>query len=362
MNALLKRGYKVIAYTNSGHIEEPVILRGTNITVCIAPTKPQPGRRFFRYEIQELASLMQQHPADVIYAFWSYEYAWAALNSGIPSIVSIHDIARKIFFTQCDVFRFVRLLMNKVVTWKARHLVANSSYTYNQLSASLKEKSVIINNFFTPDLEQKVNKPLRKENVIVSVTNGFNTRKGIPMALRAFARLRKDFPALEYHLLGVDMEPGGLANTYAMQHGLEQGVTFIGPLGHDELIQKVANAKVLLHPSVEESFGMAVLESMVVGTPVVGGNKSGFVPFLLDNGKAGVLCDVSSPDHIAAAVAKLLTDDAFATKTADGAYRFVQDNFSEEVVIGQHIKLYEAVRSLYRSEGKAAPVIEAKAY
>ncbi|GHA80368.1 glycosyltransferase family 4 protein [Pontibacter akesuensis] len=347
INALLKRGYKVIAYTNSGTITEPLVLHGHNLTVCVARTKPQPGRRFFRYEINELKNLMQQHPADVIYAFWTYEYAWSALKSGIPTIVSIHDIARKIFLTQCDMFRFVRLIMNKIVTTRARHLAANSSYTYSQLSKSLKKKTVTLNNFFTSDIEDTVTKPEQKENYIVSVINGFNTRKGVPLALHAFAKVREAFPDVNYHLIGVDMEPDGLAHAYAKQHNLEQGVKFLGPLVHDNLIQLVANAKVLLHPSREESFGMAVIESMVVGTPVVGGRESGFIPHLLDHGKAGLLCNVYSADEVAAAVKKLLSDDAFARDVAAYAYRFAQDNFSEEVVVKQHLELYESIISKY---------------
>lgn len=347
INALLKRGYKVIAYTNSGTITEPMVLHGHNLTVCVARTKPQPGRRFFRYEIQELKSIIQQHPADIIYAFWTYEYAWAALKSGIPTIVSIHDIAHKIFFTQCDMFRFVRLIMNKIVTTRAKHLAANSSYTYSQLSSNLKKKAVTLNNFFTSDIEDTVTKPDRKENYIVSVVNGFNTRKGVPLALHAFAKVREKFPDLSYHLIGVDMQPGGLAHAYAKQHNLESGVKFVGPLVHDNLIQLVANAKVLLHPSREESFGMAVIESMVVGTPVVAGRESGFIPYLLDHGKAGLLCDVYSEEDVAAAVARLLSDEAFAAELAAAGYRFAQDNFSEEVVVKQHLELYESIASQY---------------
>lgn len=346
INALLKRGYNVIAYTNSGTIEQPMVLHGTNLTVCVAQTKPQPGRRFFRYEIQELKRLMQQHPADVIYAFWTYEYAWAALKSGIPTVVSIHDIAWKIFLTQRDMFRFVRLIMDKVVTWKAKHLAANSSYTYDQLSGSLKRKTVTINNFFTPDLELSINKPARKDNCIVSVTNGFNTRKGIPTALRAFAKVHEKFPEVEYHLIGVDMEPEGLAHLYAKQHGLERGVKFLGPLTHDQLLQNVANAKLLLHPSVEESFGMAVLESMVIGTPVVAGKKSGFIPYLLDHGKAGLLCNVYSEEDMANTIVRLLTDCSLASDIAAHAYQYAQDNFSEEVVLQQHLNVYKAIASV----------------
>jgi len=342
-NALLRRGHKLVLYTNSGSIAAPVVLKSENVTACIGTTKPQAGRRFFQHEIKELAGLMRAHPADVVYAFWSYEYAWAALKSGLPAIVSVHDIAGKIFRTQTDMFRFVRLMMNYIVLKKADHLVANSVYTYKQLSGKQKSKTQVIDNFFAPDIEQSVVRPAEKENYIISVVNGFTKRKGIYQGLHAFARIRARFPTLEYHLIGIEMEENGAAHNYARAHQLEQGVRFLGHLTHDKLLQRVANARLLLHPSVEESFGMSLLESMVVGTPVVAGKDSGFVPYLLDHGKAGLLCDVHSPEDIAAKALQLLSDKTLADATATYAYRFAQDNFSEEAIVRKHVALYEAV-------------------
>lgn len=343
VNALLRRGYELIVYTNSGSITQPKVLKADNITICIGTMKPQPGRRFFWHEINELANLMRNHPADVVYAFWSYEYAWAALKSGIPAIVSVHDIASKIFRTQTDMFRLVRLVMNYIVLNKADHLVANSVYTFNQLSGKHKHKAKVLDNFFSPGIEEDIVRPAEKENFIISVVNGFTKRKGIHRSLQAFASIRAAFPSLEYHLIGVEMEEGGTAHTYAKQHGLDQGVKFIGHLTHEELLQRVVNAKVLLHPSVEESFGMAVLESMVVGTPVVGGKDSGFVPYLLDHGRAGMLCDIYSPDDIARKTIELLSDKALAEDVANKACSFARLHFSEEAIVRKHIELYESV-------------------
>jgi glycosyltransferase involved in cell wall biosynthesis len=343
INALVKRGYNVIAYTNSGDITEPIILHSGQVTLCIGCTKPQPGRRFFKYERDQLRALMEQYPADIIYAFWTYEYAWAALDSGIPTVVSIHDIAHKILFNQPDIFRLVRFFMNAIVMRKAKWLVANSRYTYSQLSTRNKKKATVLNNFYTNYLDDLTPASITKENYIISVVMGFTKRKGIPKALHAFALLRKKHPSLEYRLIGVDMEPGGAAQQYAQQYNVEDGVRFLGPLPHPELIQQVARAKALLHPSVEESFGMAVLESMIAGTPVVGGKHSGFIPFLLNNGDAGLLCEITSETEIAESVERLLTDVALADRIASKAYAYAKANFSEEVVLPQHIQLYSNI-------------------
>ncbi|WP_299759201.1 glycosyltransferase family 4 protein [uncultured Pontibacter sp.] len=346
INALIKRGHHVIAYTNSGDISEPTVLYSKQVTVCIGCTKPQPGRRMFNFEREQLKALMLQHPSDIIYAFWTYEYAWAALDSGIPTVVSIHDIAWKILLKQPDMFRLVRFIMNTIVIFRAKWLVANSTYTYSQLSARNKRKATVINNFYTPYLDELTPSGIVKGNYIISVVMGFTKRKGVPRALHAFAKLKKQFPALEYHLIGADMEPGGAAQQYARQHNLEDGVQFLGPLSHQELTQRVAAAKALLHPSEEESFGMAVLESMIAGTPVVGGQRSGFVPYLLDQGNAGVLCDIYSDEEMAAAVGRLLTDDAYAQQVASKAYSFAKANFSEEVVTAQHLQLYTSILNM----------------
>lgn len=343
VNALLRRGYKVVIYTNSGASDKPAVITADNITICIGTLKPQPGRRFFRHEINELSDLMRQHPADVVYAFWSYEYAWAAIDSGIPAIVSVHDNAGKIFRTQTDMFRLVRLIMNYIVLNKAEHLVANSVYTYNQLPARHRRKATVLDNFFSPGIEEDIVKPAEKENNIISVVNGFTKRKGIHRSLQAFASIRAAFPTLEYHLVGIEMEEGGAAHIYAKQHGLDQGVKFIGHQTHEQLLQRVANAKLLLHPSVEESFGMAVLESMVVGTPVVGGKDSGYVSYLLDHGRAGMLCDIYSPEDIARKAIELLSDKALAEDVARKAYDFAQLYYSEEAIVQKHLELYKAV-------------------
>ena len=343
INALLKRGFKVIAYTNSTEISEPMVLESGNLKVCISRQKPQPGRRFFLFEVEDLRQMMTAHPADFISAFWSYEFAWAALKTGKPTVVSMHDVAFQILRKIPDMFRLVRWMINYIVVSKADFLLANSAYTYNQLDRRTKSKTRVIDNFYPATLHHRLAATAQKGNYIITVAQGFTHRKNIETGLQAFALLRKQFPELEYYLVGVDSEEGGLAQQYAQKYNLTDGVRFMGPMPYDDVFKLIQSARVLLHPSREESFGMVLLEAMVARTPVVGGKNSGYIPHLLNYGKAGLLCDVESPHSMATEVGHILSDEKLYQTLVQEGYTYAEENFSEDVIVKKHLTYYSEV-------------------
>ena len=344
INALLKRGHEVVAYTTSAGIGHSIVYRGENLIICIARRRERyAARDLFKSERKDLVELMRSCPVDIINAQWSYEFAWAALDSGIPTLVTLHDYALTILKYQFDGYRFMRLITNYIVLKEAQYLSANSQYLFNLLSKKNKRKTRVIPNFYARNLEEYCSKPEEKSNFIISVSNGFGRRKNISTALRAFSIIRLKKPDVEYHLVGDSMEIGGPAYQYAIKNKVTDGVRFIGRLSYEELINKVKKALVFLHPSREESFGMSVLEAMVVGTPVVGGYCSGNIPYLLDNGRLGVLCNIDSPEEIAKGVLKILSDDYFAISLVGNARKFSRDKFSEDIVVKTYINYYQDI-------------------
>lgn len=344
INALLKRGHEVVAYTTSAGIGHSIVYRGENLIICIARRRERyAARDLFKSERKDLVELMRSCPVDIINAQWSYEFAWAALDSGIPTLVTLHDYALTILKYQFDGYRFMRLITNYIVLKEAQYLSANSQYLFNLLSKKNKRKTRVIPNFYARNLEEYCSKPEEKSNFIISVSNGFGRRKNISTALRAFSIIRLKKPDVEYHLVGDSMEIGGPAYQYAIKNKVTDGVRFIGRLSYEELINKVKKALVFLHPSREESFGMSVLEAMVVGTPVVGGYCSGNIPYLLDNGRLGVLCNIDSPEEIAKGVLKILSDDYFAISLVENARKFSRDKFSEDIVVKAYINYYRDI-------------------
>src|SRR5512135_975820 len=71
INALLRRGHEVVGYTTSTGIDAPMVLRGPNLTVCVARRQSHAARDFFRSERADLLRLMSAHPAEVINAQWT---------------------------------------------------------------------------------------------------------------------------------------------------------------------------------------------------------------------------------------------------------------------------------------------------
>jgi glycosyltransferase involved in cell wall biosynthesis len=343
VNAIMKHGHQVVAFTTSVEIPEPIVLSSDNLSICIAPRGVHPGRRLFRRERQVLVELMKLYPVDLLHAHWSYEFAWAGLDSGLPTLVTLQDHAHTVLRYQRDLYRFTRLLMNWIVLRRAEHLSANSQYIYQLLSERDKKKARVIPNFYDSSICQYSRSSEARSNWIVSVSNGFGRRKNIGNSLRAFALAREKHRDLEYHLIGDGMEIGGPAHQYALKNGLTKGVCFIGALSYDEVLEEVKRASVFLHPSREESFGMSVLEAMVVGTPVVGGSHSGNVPFLLNLGQAGLLCDVDSPVEMASALGRILSDQELSQSISLNAMNFARVNFRDDVVVKQFLQYYQDI-------------------
>ena len=90
-------------------------------------------------------------------------------------------------------------------------------------------------------------------------------------------------------------------------------ITLAGFLNGDRLTDLMANAKLLIAPSVcYENCPLSILESHSMGVPVVTMNSGGMAE-LVEDGKTGVLASAPTPEAVAEAVRKCLSDEAFYT-------------------------------------------------
>jgi glycosyltransferase involved in cell wall biosynthesis len=136
-------------------------------------------------------------------------------------------------------------------------------------------------------------------------------RKNVGTLLDAYERLlsHKSLAVPELVLAG-KATPAARAWLDRLEHPPLRGVVrHLGYVDADRRRSLYEGARLLVLPSLDEGFGLPVLEAMATGVPVVAANR-GALPEVV--GGAGPLIDPSSPGDLAAAIEKILSDDEFA--------------------------------------------------
>jgi glycosyltransferase involved in cell wall biosynthesis len=126
-------------------------------------------------------------------------------------------------------------------------------------------------------------------------------RKNLVGAVRAFERVRGDFPDHTLVLIGGKGWKGG--EFERLMKRTSARVTRTGYVGEDELVALYCAADCFLFPSFAEGFGFPVLEAMACGTPVISGDRTSLPEVV---GDAGLLVDPHSCEALAHALARLL--------------------------------------------------------
>ena len=329
---LLRRGYRVSAFTLTGDLplrsEAAVVMRGPAFELHAVPARlrawPMNGRRLGRivdlyaFERQGLQRAIGLAQPDVLHAHWTYEYAWAALRSGLPHVVTCHDSPLVIARFQRDLrhgaYRWLRAGMAWHVLREARRVTAVSPYLADEVRPLCRADVAVVPNPM-PDAAFARTRGLRFGPLrVVMAANGWDARKNPQPALQAFARLAEQYPRAELHLFGRDYGAGQMAQRWWQGQGRGHGggLFFHGEVAHETMLEALAQSDLLLHPALEESFGAVPAEAMAMGVPVVAGLRSGAVPWVV--GDSGLLVDVTQPADMAAAMGRLAAEPAFAAR------------------------------------------------
>jgi len=173
--------------------------------------------------------------------------------------------------------------------------------------------------------------------VVIHVSN-FRPVKRVPAVIEIFDRITRRLPA---HLLmvGDGPEMDG-ASRLAYERGLDARVHFLGE--QDQVLPLLSIADVFLLPSAQESFGLAALEAMACGVPVVASNVGG-LPEVIDHGRSGFLHPLDDLDGMARSSLALLTDGQLHRAVAAAGLQKVHKEFCEEKIVPVYEAFYEEV-------------------
>ncbi len=145
--------------------------------------------------------------------------------------------------------------------------------------------------------------PLRPP-VILSVARQY-PRKNTQALIRAMEQVARTVPRARLHIIGDGPERGRL-QALSERLGLADRITFFGPVDDTTLKNAYRQADLFCLPSRQEGFGIAFLEAMAAGLPVVAGSVAA-VPELVDHGRTGMLVPPNDTEQLATALIHLLT-------------------------------------------------------
>ena len=159
--------------------------------------------------------------------------------------------------------------------------------------------------------------PVEVEGYVVAVAGG-DERKNTEGLLRAWAHVDRGVGGTSHLVIAAAHTPEVAErwHRWAAAAGVADRVIFTGGVDDDELVALFQGAQLAVMPSLEEGFGLPVLEAAACGVPAISSNVSS-LPEVLDEPTA--CFDPHDPPAIAAAIVQALTDDAHrATLLAAG--------------------------------------------
>jgi N-acetyl-alpha-D-glucosaminyl L-malate synthase BshA len=177
------------------------------------------------------------------------------------------------------------------------------------------------------------------DHKLLTHVSNFREVKRVKDVVRIFARVRRQMPAT---LVMVGDGPDRHdAEHEARELGVGGDVRFLGRL--DSVAPLLAASDLFLLPSQTESFGLAALEAMGSGAPVVAARVGG-LPEVITDGVDGILEPVGSVEAMARRATALLRDPEAHARMREAAISRAAE-FSAESVVPQYEQFYNEIVS-----------------
>lgn len=347
----LQDNHYVSIYTLSFEVDKRVILCGPKLKIIINPLRKSALKRavdLFEIEAKLIFESINSEISkpDILHAHWTYEYAKGVVGfrKSIPIVITIRDWAPRIVQLYPNYYRLSRLILNnRILQMDSISYIANSEYIGRKLKEKWQLEPVFIPNPINDEFLTSKSKTVRESSLLISVSNSLGKGKNIEKLLQAFKLVLREFPKARLLLVGSLFVKDNKQIKLWRGRNLLTNVILQGYIDHNGLIDLYDKASIMVHPSLEESFGNTILEAMARKTTTIGGKNSGAVPFLLGQGDYGIICNIQSVDSIKNSILKLLRDEHLRLELSEKAHKSVLENYTQQKIGEKHINLYKTL-------------------
>jgi glycosyltransferase involved in cell wall biosynthesis len=294
-----------------------------------------------------LARVVRRREIEIVHAHMARDYplaSYATRRSTLPRLV----ITRHVLFP-----------LSRLHTWTLSHvarIIAVSRAVARTLEAQRifpsQKISIIPNGIDTARFEVAARSFDREAfrrslglgagRVLVGTIGELNRLKGHEEFLRAARLLAGRFPATDFIIAGEDRSRTGehraSVEKLIVQFGLQTRVHLTGWL--DDVAPLLGALDLFVSASRTESFGLAMVEAMASGTPVVATATEG-AREIVEDGASGLIVPIGDVEALAAAIARMLEDPRERARMGTRAGVAARERFSLEQMV-------KATENLYR--------------
>jgi len=300
------------------------------------------ARRVFRYD-----------PPDVLEST-DLGSLWLAPSAGIPLVIRLHGsdyIFRKYTGEALHLSSRWNHRFEQHVWRRARALTSPSAFQATEVARDLgwaDDRIHVIPNPITPVmLAEALRSPATADDgsaaPVILYMGRLAPVKGTLPLLDAVGEVRKTFRDARFVLAGPWQMPGKPERWGLQPASVEsQGLIWLGHVPWQKLADWYRAATVFVMPSYYETFGIACLEAMAFGLPIVA-TTAGGLPEVVEDGVTGLLVPPGDAHALAAAIMRLLRDGNLRRRLGQAGRARVLREFTVDCVLERTVAVYRDV-------------------
>ncbi len=283
-------------------------------------------------------SLSLRKRVDLISAQWWIPAGligyWVSLLVQRPLFITSHGTDIRLLEKKGISSRLAGLVFRR-----AKRVTTVSSFLKKRLSRAVKlppERIRVIPMPVTPETFKPT--PLKDEKVkLILCVSRFTPQKGLDVFLKACKMLQEKGVNFRAKIVG----EGPLKDFLALQIkelNLQEHLFLLDTIPQHKLNLLYAESSLVVLPSVEEGFGLVLVEAQLCKRPVVG-TRSGGIPDIIQDGESGILFPPGDHLGLASAMERILTDHRLAFRLAEGGYKSAMEKFAPEAVLQKYLEV-----------------------
>ena len=301
---------------------------------------------------RQLKKLCRQLSINVIHTHFLRENYISILSKIAGNRVTIINTRHMLFENSRKV-----VLLNRVFTLFNSRIIAVSGHVRDRLiREGISEKKIsMIYNGVDPD-EWNCSSPanfrkdmgIADEDMLITSVSRFSPEKGHDFIIDVIGYMKKNSSALgltgkkyKFALAGVGPLEEAIKEKIKA-NGLQDDVFLPGYV--DNVKEMLRDSDIFIAHSENEALGIAILEAMASGLPVITTDSGGTSEIVNEREQTGILVDYGDVQGYAEGLAMLINDSQLRRKYSDNGMRIVKERFSLDKTVAETYNLYELSR------------------